>query len=90
MLLAWFLIHGILLTPTHYLAAMPDAPISKFYAWDLKHFGATGWIYVHLFSSIFFIGMYFEFLDILKWKRKNEAEQGGPGYPPQSVGSPDP
>ena len=38
------------------------------------------------------IGQWFDFGSGLKflYQRENESQQGGPGYPPQGVGSPDP
>ena len=90
LLLTWFVLYGIMLTPLHYLSTKPDAPISKYYAWCFSHLGTTGGMLFHFFASLFFIIMYFEFLDILKWKQRNEAEQAVPAYPPQGVGSAEP
>ena len=45
------------------------------------------WIFVHLFLSITPAWI---IIRVLKRRIKRKAEQGGPGYPPQGVGSPDP
>jgi len=45
------------------------------------------WIGIHLFLSL---APAWIIIRILKRRKQNRAEQGGPGYPPQGVGSPDP
>ena len=45
------------------------------------------WIGMHLFLSL---APAWIFVRILKRRKQNRAEQGGPGYPSQGAGSPDP
>ena len=84
----FFLIHGIIATPLLYLTVRPDAPLSRFYRWGILHMGEDLWKVAHFILSAFLCSLLLTCRDVMKWKQK--AEQGGPGYPPQGVGSPDP